>query len=123
MNDLSKRLTSGLPQSWQHELKRLKCRREIQHRTFRSYEPAFLILDSLISAGDWVIDIGANGGHYTNRFCDLVGPQGRVIAVEPVAKTFAMRYCSSTPMSRYSMLLPPIIPASRECRFRVSRQG
>jgi FkbM family methyltransferase len=90
MNDLLKRLTSGLPQSWQHELKRLKCRREIRHRTFRSYEPEFLILDSLISPGDWVIDVGANVGHYTSRFSDLVGPQGRVIAVEPVAETFAL---------------------------------
>jgi len=90
MNDLLKRLTSGLPQWWQHELRRLKCRREIQRGTFRSYEPEYLILDSLISAGDWVIDVGANVGHYTKRFSDLVGPQGRVIAVEPVAETFSL---------------------------------
>jgi FkbM family methyltransferase len=90
MNDLLKRLTSGLPQSWQHELKRLKCRHEIRRRTFRSYEPEFLMLGSLISAGDWVIDIGANVGHYAMGFSDLVGPQGRVIAVEPVAETFAL---------------------------------
>ena len=90
MNDFLKRLASGLPLSWQHELNRFKCRHEIRREKFRSYEPEFLILDSLISAGDWVIDIGANVGHYTKRFSDLVGPQGRVIAVEPVAETFAL---------------------------------
>jgi FkbM family methyltransferase len=90
VNELLKRLTSGLPRSWQQELRRLKCRHEIQHRTFRSYEPEFLILDSLLSAGDWVIDVGANVGHYTKRFSDLVGPSGRVIAVEPVTETFAL---------------------------------
>jgi FkbM family methyltransferase len=47
-------------------------------------------LDSLVKPGDWVIDIGANVGHYTKRFSELVGPRGRVIAFEPVPNTFAL---------------------------------
>jgi len=44
----------------------------------------------MITAGDWVVDVGANVGHYTKRFSDLVGPEGRVIAVEPVPETFEL---------------------------------
>ena len=89
MNPL-KRLASRLPPLWQQELKRLHYRRQIHRRTFETTEPEFLILDQLIASGDWVIDIGANVGHYTRRFSDLVGPQGRVIAVEPIPDTFAL---------------------------------
>jgi len=88
--NLLKRLVSGLPVLWQQELKRLKFRHEIRHEKFKSYEPEFLILGSMISAGDWVVDVGANIGHYTKKFSDLVGSQGRVIAVEPVPETFEL---------------------------------
>lgn len=40
--------------------------------------------------GQWVVDIGANVGHYTARLSELVGPDGRVIAFEPVPETFAI---------------------------------
>jgi FkbM family methyltransferase len=88
--NLLKRLASGLPTSWQQELKRLQFRYEIRHGQFRTYEPEFLILGSLISAGDWVVDVGANVGHYTKTFSDLVGSEGRVIALEPVPETFEL---------------------------------
>ena len=90
MNNLLKRLTSRLPPLWQQELKRLMFRHEIRHQKFKSYEAEFLILGSIISAGDWVVDVGANVGHDTKSFSDLVGPQGRVIAVEPVPETFEL---------------------------------
>jgi len=88
--NLLKRLVSRLPPLWQQELKRLYYRRQIRHQTFETIEPEFRLLGSLISTGDWVIDIGANVGHYTKKFSELVGPQGRVIAVEPVPDTFAL---------------------------------
>jgi len=102
--NLLKKLASRLPSSWQHELKRFHFRLQIQRKTFGATEPEFLILDQLVSAGDWVIDIGANVGHYTKKLSDLVGPQGRVIALEPVPETFALlaanvllfRYCNVT---------------------------
>ena len=85
-----KGLAAKLPSSWQQELKRLHYRRQINRQTFETTEPEFLILHELLSAGDWVIDIGANVGQYTKRCSDLVGPKGRVIAVEPVPHTFAL---------------------------------
>ncbi len=36
-----------------------------------------------IQPGMSVVDVGANHGYYTLMFADLVGPQGRVAAVEP----------------------------------------
>ena len=39
---------------------------------------------SLVSAGDTVIDLGANLGYYSNLFQQWVGPQGSLYAVEPV---------------------------------------
>jgi FkbM family methyltransferase len=88
--ELLKRIAATLPPLWQHELKRIHCRRQMRRGTFITSEPEYAILPSLISAGDWVIDVGANVGHYTKRFSELVGTTGRVIAFEPVPETFAL---------------------------------
>lgn len=90
MTTFLKRLASRLPVLWQQELKRLHYRSQIRRETFKTAELEFRVLDSIISSGDWVIDIGANVGHYTKRFSELAGPQGRVIAIEPVPDTFAL---------------------------------
>jgi FkbM family methyltransferase len=39
---------------------------------------------SFIGEGQWVIDIGAHAGRHTRKFAGLVGPAGRVAAVEPI---------------------------------------
>lgn len=88
--DLMKRLAARLPLPWQEELKRIHHRRHIRRQSFGTSEPEFDILATLVSPGDWVIDVGANVGHYTKRLSDLVGPLGRVIAAEPVPETFAL---------------------------------
>lgn len=87
---LLKRIAAVLPPVWQSELKRIHFRRQIRRDSFVTSEPEYAILSNLISAGDWVIDVGANVGHYTKRFSELVGPTGRVIAFEPVPETFAL---------------------------------
>lgn len=42
----------------------------------------------LIQPGDWVIDVGANVGLITSQLARLVGPSGRVWAIEPIPRNF-----------------------------------
>lgn len=85
-----KQIAARLPDRWQTGLKRIHFRRQISKGTFQTDEPEYKILYKFISPGDWVIDIGANVGHYTKRFSELVGAHGRVIAFEPVPTTFSL---------------------------------
>ena len=48
------------------------------------------MLSEVVVPGDWVIDVGANVGFYTWRLAELVGPEGRVLAFEPIPETFVL---------------------------------
>lgn len=48
------------------------------------------LLKNFIKPGDTVVDIGASFGVYTVAMARLVGPQGRVIAFEPLPEVFAL---------------------------------
>ncbi len=85
-----KALAARLPRHLQQELKRRYFRSQIRRNAFRSDEAEFALLPQLVGPGNWVLDIGANIGHYTARFSQLVGPTGRVIAFEPVPATFEL---------------------------------
>ena len=83
-------MASRMPDRWQLEFKRLRYAKQINNNKFVTEEPEYKILDTLLKPGDWVIDVGANIGHYTKRFSELVGEKGRVIAFEPVPTTFSL---------------------------------
>src|SRR5882672_8138422 len=85
-----KRIAARLPASAQHELRRLFFRRQIRRQGFFTDEKEYALLDRFLGAGDWALDIGANVGQYTMRMAELVGPSGRVIALEPVPDTFSL---------------------------------
>ncbi len=87
---LLKHVASRMPASWQLEIKRHLYRRQIQRDSFVTDEPEYPILDSLLSTGDWAIDVGANIGHYTKRMSEIVGEHGRIIAFEPIGDTFSL---------------------------------
>lgn len=84
------KIARKLPEGIQQHLKRALYVRQITNGNFSPCEPEFEVLDRWISPDDWVIDVGANVGHYTARFSDLVGPRGHVLAVEPVVRTFEL---------------------------------
>ncbi len=87
---LLRKLIAKLPHRWQSEIKRSYFGLQIKRGNFVTDEPEYKILNNLLKPEDWVIDIGANVGHYTKRFSELVGAQGRVIAFEPVPTTFSL---------------------------------
>lgn len=90
MNYFMKKLSSKLPKRFQQELKRLYCAFQIKKNTFTSEEPEYEQLDQWVKSGDWVLDIGANIGHYTLKLSKLVGNKGRVFAFEPISDTFEL---------------------------------
>ena len=87
---LLKRIAAKLPDRWQHELRRRHFQREIRRGIFYTAEKEYALLDTLIGQSDWVLDVGANVGHYAMRMSQLVGSSGRVIALEPVPDTFSL---------------------------------
>lgn len=100
-----KRVASRLPTRLQQELKRLHFRRQIRRGQFRTDEEEYRRLDQWVAQGDWVLDIGANVGQYTARLSELVGPQGRVIAFEPVPLTFELLAANVAALGRHNVTL------------------
>ena len=81
---------SLLPASVQRPARRFWNAQRIRFDQFSSPEPEFARLAEWVRPGDWVVDVGANVGHYTLRLAELVGSTGRVLAFEPVPETFAV---------------------------------
>jgi len=48
------------------------------------------VVQTLIKPGQTVVDIGANIGYYVLLECRLVGPHGRVYAIEPVPRNYEL---------------------------------
>ena len=90
IRNLLKKIISKLPQRFQQEMKRLYFAHQIRNRRFRTDEKEYDHLKEWVQEGDWVLDIGANIGHYTAKLAELVGSTGRVIAFEPVPDTFEL---------------------------------
>jgi FkbM family methyltransferase len=69
--------------------------RDIGHhvRALHSYEPHVTkALRDLLRPGMTFVDVGANLGIFTNMAATLVGPNGLVIAVEPLDKNLQLLY-------------------------------
>lgn len=103
--DAIKKIALQLSPFWQHEIKRLYFRRQMRDGTFNPGEPEFDLLEKWLRPGDWVIDVGANVGHYTARFSALVGPAGRVLALEPIADTFRVLASNSASFPHQNVTL------------------
>lgn len=79
-----------LPLDWQEGLKRLRFRRQVKAGRFIPDEPEMTVISNTVGDGDTVIDVGANVGHYTLHLSQCAGPNGRVIAFEPIPQTFEL---------------------------------
>ncbi len=57
------------------------------------YEPhVSAMLQRQLARGDTFLDVGANIGYFTMMAAQLVGPQGKVIAIEPMDKNLQLIY-------------------------------
>lgn len=90
MKNFLKKIAAKFPKGFQQSLKHHYYRYQIKSGNFVSTEYEFKDLKKWIKDGDWVIDIGANVGHYTKRLAELVGESGRVLAFEPIPSTFEL---------------------------------
>ncbi|HEX6694048.1 MAG TPA: FkbM family methyltransferase [Longimicrobiales bacterium] len=86
---------------WGHfgrqEWRRLSHARAISKGRFGDrHDPLFLRLSEWVHPGDWVIDVGAAVGDYALELSRLVGPDGRVIAFEPMPAQFELLACNAT---------------------------
>lgn len=100
-----KKFAARLPRRWQQELKRRYFASQVRNRTFRTDEAEFDILPTMVGPGAWVLDIGANIGHYTVRLSELVGEHGRVISFEPVPATFELLAANVALIRRHNVTL------------------
>jgi FkbM family methyltransferase len=52
------------------------------------WEDDVIPVRALVEPGDFVIDLGANFGWYTNVLSSAVGPSGKVYSIEPIPDTY-----------------------------------
>src|SRR5262245_45118260 len=59
----------------------------------RTYEPALTqLLGAILRRDDLFIDVGANEGYFSVMGSSLVGPNGRVLAIEPQSRLTPIIY-------------------------------
>lgn len=106
IKEVLKRVAAKLPPAWQVALRRVHYRRQIRAGEFHLDGNEEAVLATLLRPGNWVLDIGANVGQYAVVCSHLVGPTGRVIAVEPVPQAFALlaSNCDALPVQNVTLL-------------------
>lgn len=78
------------------------------------YDPATAgVLRWILRPGDTYVDVGANIGYFALHAARLVGPRGRVLAVEPDPRSFA-RLSSNIALNEASNITPVNLAASWE---------
>src|SRR5262245_49641407 len=105
MPSLLKRVAARFPTSVQHELRRHFYAWQIRRGRFHTQEREFERLAEFVGPGDWVADVGANVGHYTARLSRLIGESGRVLAFEPVPRTFELLAANTRHFSHANVTL------------------
>jgi len=86
--------TSGIASGWQQNSApaplTLQYFEDLDKNRERDQRATDILEVLQISRGDWVADVGAGNGYYSQRLADLVGPTGKVFA-EDVAD-YAMNF-------------------------------
>lgn len=87
----------------------------------REYEQAFnAALQERIGPGDVVWDIGANVGVYAAQFSAWVGPEGQVVAFEPVPATFDRLVAATKELANVTLVPAALGPTAGTSRIYVA---
>ena len=98
---------------------RLRTPADLRYTTVTAYllrdwaEPELRELDQLLKPGDVFIDVGANIGLYTLKAARLVGPEGKVAALEPGHDAY-QQLKANLALNDYDWVRPLKIAASDE---------
>jgi FkbM family methyltransferase len=84
-----------LPIRYVQWLRRNHYARQLRRGSFVFDAVEQRVISQLLAEGDWVIDLGANVGHYTRFFSAAVGEKGRVFALEPIPENFQLLAANS----------------------------
>lgn len=119
MQNQLKRLATLLPPAVQQEMRRVHFARLRRKQRFVSREREFGLLSEWVLPGDWVIDVGANVGHYTLALSERVGRKGRVLAFEPIPKTFELLAATVADASNVTLINAAASDATRVASFDI----
>ena len=87
MKALLKKLVRFLPADTQAALRRRHYRKVVQEFDPQSWE-YYAVAYDVVTRGDTIVDVGANVGYIAATLAGITGPEGRVIAIEPIPVTF-----------------------------------
>lgn len=100
-------LLRSIPEPLLHSIRRYRYLRSIS----RYRPPEAFLLAALLHPGDCAVDVGAHAGWYTRTLAELVGPCGRILALEPVPPTFRL-LCAMIQRFRLTHVTPICCAAS-----------
>ena len=78
---------------------------------------------SLVSRGNTVLELGANRGHFTKLFADIVGKRGKVYAFEPIPDTFQKLQSSLDGISQICLINKAVGLESGSCKMYVQMKS
>ena len=87
LGQLKRMAIGSLPEAALLSLKKIHYASVLRSSTGQE-EPELALLPKLVSAGQYVLDIGANFGRYTYHLSRIAGTAGRVFSMEPIPSTF-----------------------------------
>jgi FkbM family methyltransferase len=90
IKNIFRKIIESLPLSISYMIRKFFFYNQLKSNNFLSSEIEYFHLEKWIKSSDWVIDIGANIGRYTQKFSILVGKDGRVLSFEPMLSSFSL---------------------------------
>jgi FkbM family methyltransferase len=86
------------------DLRERMCLGLLFHQDIPHERGVLALMGALMREGDCYVDVGANVGFHTRRAARLVGPTGRVIALEPAPNTLRLLRLNTAELGNVTVL-------------------